>query len=412
MKNLQRGIQSLCWRLLAAVAALFLYASFAHAAPAKDIKDYYKKLFSLLQIQQYKYDGEIGKPTFTTIQEEEQYKKTLFKGVKITATLETKEMLDAYADSRTEDELEGEDREEMRDSLYKKYHVNGELCFSVYVDNTSGRYANLELHNLKDNVLLQFSSGKELKPVYYDKELEDFLPRKISGLVCYPERDAQGSPLLTDKVKWVKLRIVRIFPMDASYTFHEAADFEFTFETQKYFKAVKEGIAGIIPSKNETNIKTKPPAEQDAKDDPVQLGLKYVKEGKLDDAIASFKLAVEQSPDDVSLYLLLGSAYLKKDLYDAAISIFRQAVDIDPLSPLTHYHLGVAYREKKEFEKAAAELKQAVAAQEDYKEAYYLLGMTYVDLNLTDDARKMFEKVLEIDSSDERARLALDKLKK
>lgn len=399
--------------LTAAVLFLFLhFSSSAVSAPPKNADQYYKKLLSIFSVQRYKYDQEIGKPTFMTIQEEEQYKKGLFKGVKISATLETKEMLDAYVESEREDgEMSDEEAAELQKSLYEKYHIQDKLCFLLYMDNTSARYNYLEINNAKDNILLVLPSGSELKPVEYDKELEGLIQRKISGLVCYPKEDAKGNPLLSEKVKWLKLRLVRVFPMDASYAFHESADFEFVFEVRKFFKAVKEGVT-IIKNPLQTVPATKnTPPQTETKDDPVSSGLQFVREGKLDDAIALFKEAIDQSPDDVSLYILLGSTYLKKDLYDAAISLFKQAVEINPLSSLTHYHLGVAYREKKEYEKAVVEFKQAVAAQEDYKEAYYIMGMTFMDLGLTDDAKYAFQKALDIDISFERARLQLDKLK-
>ncbi len=411
-------IEKRLWtKSFAAASALALlgcgFLPSVHAAPAKNANDYYKKLFSLLQVQRYKYDEEIGKTTFTTIEEEAQYKKGLFRGVKITATLETKEMLDAYVESQKGEDFSDEDAENLRKELYGKYRVNERSCFLLLFDNTSNRYNHLELNPLKDNVILQLSSGKEIKPVDYDKEIEGLQQRKISGLVCFPKEDPQREIILSDKIKWIKLKIIRVFPMDATFVFRGPADFDFTFEFAKYRQAVKNGIAAAASAnknknnKNEINQNTPPTTGEDV----IQLGLAAVRQGKLDDAISYFKQAVEKTPDDVSLYILLGSAYLKKDLYDAAISIFRQAVDIDPLSSIAHYHLGVSYREKRDYEKAVVEFKQAVASQENYKEAYFLLGVTYADLNLKDEAKSALEKVLELDSSDARARLVLEKLK-
>lgn len=402
-------------KVKAVVAVLFLFLHFsspAVSAPPKNAKEYYKKLLSIFSVQLYKYDQEIGKSTFTTIQEEEQYKKGLFKGVKISATLETKEMLDAYVESEREGgEMTDEDAAELQISLYEKYHIQDKLCFLLYMDNTSARYNYLEINNAKDNILLVLPSGSEFKPVEYDNELEGLIQRKISGLVCYPKEDLKGNLFLSEKVKWLKLKLVRVFPMDASYAFHEPADFEFVFEARKFFKAVKEGVTTIKNPLQTVPVTKNTPPQTETKGDPVSSGLQFVREGKLDDAIALFKEAIDRSPDDVSLYILLGSAYLKKDLYDAAISLFKQAIEINPLSSLTHYHLGVAYREKREYEKAVVEFKQAVAAQEDYKEAYYIMGLTYADLGLTDDAKYAFQRALDIDTSFERARLQLDKLK-
>ncbi len=382
----------------------------ACAEPAKDIKDYYKRLLSALQVQQYKYDQEIGKTTFTTLEEEEQYKKGLFKGVKITVTMETRELLDAYLENiKTEDETAA-DAGALKNELYSRYRIQDKLCFLILVDNTSNIYNYLEISSVPENVILQLQGGKEYSVTDYDKEISGMLQRKTSGLACFPKLDSKGNFILPENAKWFKLKIVRIFPFDSKFVFRGPTDFEFLFDYGKFTKILQEGYLKPDESGAEkAPDKSVPTAE--AKTDSVQMGLSAVKEGALDKAIEHFKDAVEASPEDVSLYVLLGSVYLKKNLYDAAISTYKTAVELNPSSPLVHYHLGMAYREKKEFEKAVVELKQAVAAQEDYKEAYFLLGETFVVLNDAENAKKAYEKVLEIEPSHERARLALEKLK-
>lgn len=389
---------------------VFALSDLSFAEPARNASDYYKRLLSALQVEQYKYDQEIGQTAFTTLKEEEFYRKGLFKGVRITATIETQELLDAYVESQKFEDTTKDESEALKEELYAEYRIQDRLCFLLHVDNTSNLHEHLQLDAVKENVILQLKGGKEYKPVDYDKELEGMLPRRVSGLVCYPKHDAKGVPLVPIKTKWLKLKIVRIIPMDSKFAFRGPVDFEFLFDYGKFAKYLEEGFV-----KPEGSVTGTPPevntVTPGAQPDSVQLGLSAVKEGNLDKAISYFKVALEASPDDVSLYVLLGSVYMKKNLYDAAVSMYKHAVELAPVSPLAHFHLGIAYREKKDYEKAVVEFKQAVGAQEDYTEAYFKLGETYADLKDAENAKKAFEKALEIDPSHERARRALEKLK-
>ncbi|KHE91462.1 MAG: hypothetical protein SCABRO_02783 [Candidatus Scalindua brodae] len=65
-----------------------------------------------------------------------------------------------------------------------------------------------------------------------------------------------------------------------------------------------------------------------------------------DNAIVSFRKAIELNPDDEAAHYNLGIVYSKKRMYDEAILEYKKVIESNPNLPDVHYNLGVVYREK------------------------------------------------------------------
>jgi len=73
------------------------------------------------------------------------------------------------------------------------------------------------------------------------------------------------------------------------------------------------------------------------------LGMIFLKEGKVDDAIHFFKESVRAKPSFVLAYVNLGFAYQTKNELDAAVDAFTWALRLDPGNPGAVFSLGQIY---------------------------------------------------------------------
>ncbi|MGH7381044.1 MAG: tetratricopeptide repeat protein [Candidatus Methylomirabilales bacterium] len=107
----------------------------------------------------------------------------------------------------------------------------------------------------------------------------------------------------------------------------------------------------------------------------------YERQGKIDQAIEHYRLALDVERDYADAHNNLGFLYLQQGRTDLAISAFSEATRLGPKVPVYHRNLGIAYAEA----------------------------------GRRREARRAFERVLELESSGpsaEYARKALDDLKR
>ena len=107
----------------------------------------------------------------------------------------------------------------------------------------------------------------------------------------------------------------------------------------------------------------------------------YERQGKIDQAIEHYKLALDVEREYPDAYNNLGFLYLQQGRTDLAISAFSEATRLGPKVPVYYRNLGIAY----------------------------------VEAGKRREARRAFERVLELEStgpSAEYARKALDELKR
>src|SRR5262249_52477006 len=155
------------------------------------------------------------------------------------------------------------------------------------------------------------------------------------------------------------------------------------------------------------------------------------KRGKLDQAIASYREALELKPDLTAAQVNLGKALADKGQFaeakqvltsaarnaltdpeapynlgvilmregnlDGAVGRFQRALAINPHHALARNHLGVALDALGEHRKAAEEFKKAIAADSQYAEAHFNLGLSYFLLGDNLRATKYFEKALALE---------------
>ncbi len=184
----------------------------------------------------------------------------------------------------------------------------------------------------------------------------------------------------------------------------------------------------------------------------ITLGDNYFKEGKLDEAIAEYKKALDIKPRDdilnklgqvhqqkraagkpedtspridtfkstkaldkmpdlpgtdkttrrasIEELLRKGAAFYDEGKIDDAIDAFKEALEIDPEESEAHYYLGNAYADKEMFDEAIAMYKNAVEYNPEFVDAYLNLSMLYLDMDLIDEAISLCKHAVSTNPND------------
>ena len=117
----------------------------------------------------------------------------------------------------------------------------------------------------------------------------------------------------------------------------------------------------------------------------------------LDKAIAYAEKAVEQAPNYANVHNILGIALRNNGQYDEAVSSFKKALQLDPIKNINRLNnLAWAYLYSKQYEKAISTWKETLERNPDY--FYACLGLTsaYWFIGSEDKAREAARHVLKI----------------
>jgi len=130
---------------------------------------------------------------------------------------------------------------------------------------------------------------------------------------------------------------------------------------------------GLTPSKGHSQSQAQKLLEQ---------GMGQLEKQQFDEAIASFKKALQEEPKSAVAYNLLGMAYRLKynqvrnqDLKKEEIAAFKKAIDMDPNYWVALINLGATYYYLGEKAKAAPLLKKALILNPNHPEKAQLEKM-------------------------------------
>ena len=144
--------------------------------------------------------------------------------------------------------------------------------------------------------------------------------------------------------------------------------------------APEEEIAGI-----EKLLETEPDDFQAR----CRLGELYFSKGRLDDALAEVKKAIEMAESlraemnrSLAMYYAnLGTIYATKNMIDEAEAEFRHALEIFPHDVLALFNLGRLHADKKQYMEAKGYYERLVEITPDDPIAWYNLAGVYVELD-------------------------------
>jgi spermidine synthase len=145
-------------------------------------------------------------------------------------------------------------------------------------------------------------------------------------------------------------------------------------------------------------------------DDYNKLGLLYLSEGKIDEAIIVLSDALKLDRKNSVINSNLGLAYLDKKEYDSAIEYFNRAISFNSKNIEAHYNLGLAYIiGKNQPEKAIEQWEKSLEIDPEYVGALYNLGLAYFNNKQFENAVNFLEKTIESQPQNQRAKKLLEK---
>lgn len=105
-----------------------------------------------------------------------------------------------------------------------------------------------------------------------------------------------------------------------------------------------------------------------------------------------------------------GNKYFKQGKYDEAIECYTKGMDADPYNPVLPTNRASAYFRMKKFAVAESDCNLAIALNRNYTKAYARRGAARFALQKLEDAKKDYEKVLELEPNNFEATNELRKI--
>lgn len=131
------------------------------------------------------------------------------------------------------------------------------------------------------------------------------------------------------------------------------------------------------------------------------LGLIFNQQHNYAQALSEFRKALAVNPKDAITYNGIGAALRAEHDLQGAIKNWQTAVSLDPKLATAHYNLGTAYEIEKDYDKALGSYRMAV--KNDYRlgEAYYRMGLILERKKHGEEAAEQFKEALKVSSDSE-----------
>ena len=108
------------------------------------------------------------------------------------------------------------------------------------------------------------------------------------------------------------------------------------------------------------------------------LGVVYVRSGKLGPAESVLKKAVTMAPDNEFVLTTLGIIHYRQSKFDDALVELTRAIEINPKSATAHNYLGITASQKGRQQEAEKEILQALANNPDDGDAHFNLAVILI----------------------------------
>src|SRR5215813_5375196 len=126
--------------------------------------------------------------------------------------------------------------------------------------------------------------------------------------------------------------------------------------------------------------------------DYLALSAACVKQGAIDDAIATLRAAHDAAPHHLGVLSNLGGLLSRQGRHDEALALLRRVLVQSPNSPYAHSNLAVGLRVAAEPAAAFTHFERAAALKPDFAEAHRGLGDTLLDLDRLPEAAAAYER--------------------
>jgi superkiller protein 3 len=127
------------------------------------------------------------------------------------------------------------------------------------------------------------------------------------------------------------------------------------------------------------------------------LGSSLQGQGKLEEAIACYRRAIEIDPENAPAHTNLGSWLRDHGKLDESIACYRRAIEIDPEDATAHYNLGISLGVQGMHDEAIACYRRAIEINPEEPDAHTNLGGSLHVQGMHDEAIACFRRAIEID---------------
>ncbi len=144
----------------------------------------------------------------------------------------------------------------------------------------------------------------------------------------------------------------------------------------------------------------------------------YLSQGKYDEALKQFQIAVEEEPENPDARMALGKVYVHKSQYKMACEHFDKAIEIAPNKlkeiksqsgyfEIVYYNAGVGFIKQRKWDGALNRFKMVVQINPDSAPAYNNIGYIYGKLNQEEPMLEAYQKARQIDPKNTKAQFNL-----
>lgn len=137
------------------------------------------------------------------------------------------------------------------------------------------------------------------------------------------------------------------------------------------------------------------------------LGQIYENEGKIEEAIDEYVLAVDYNKKDYDSYYEIAFLLNQIEKQDEAKRMLQELIDRKPDYYKASDLLGLILYDQEQFQEAATVYLQALNYNPNVYELYYGLGMVYTRLNDFQTAKQYYEKAAQINSESYHAKMSI-----
>lgn len=135
-------------------------------------------------------------------------------------------------------------------------------------------------------------------------------------------------------------------------------------------------------------------------DELLKAGIRCVKQGRLEDGVASLEQAVDAAPNRAETYFNLGIAYTLQERIAQATDAYQRAIELDPNYGKAYFNLGTLYLKQGKIDLAIAKLEQAVELLTDPMKALWNLYEAYRSKELFSKALFTLKQLIELEPDD------------
>lgn len=126
------------------------------------------------------------------------------------------------------------------------------------------------------------------------------------------------------------------------------------------------------------------------------MGNNYYSQGRHEEAITQYNLAIKMDPDFGEAYNNRGLVYMDTGKYEEARADFEKAIEYMPDDATPYSNLGAIYLGIGDLSNAIQSLDKAIELDPSFGKAYYNRGLTYLEMEEYDLSISDFTKAIEV----------------